>query len=82
MLGGKTQLLTMILYLLLKVSFNVYSHPQASLIYFMGEKFYRQSIHTAEYYLKMYSKDPVLLFFKGFGILMEGTTVYLDSFVY
>uniref|UniRef100_A0A8C7G3G7 Tetratricopeptide repeat protein 21B n=1 Tax=Oncorhynchus kisutch TaxID=8019 RepID=A0A8C7G3G7_ONCKI len=70
----------MILYLLLKVSFNVYFHPQASLIYFMGEKFYRQSIHTAEYYLKMYSKDPVLLFFKGFGILMEGTTVYLDSF--
>ncbi|CDQ97651.1 unnamed protein product [Oncorhynchus mykiss] len=46
----------------------------ASLIYFMGEKFYRQSIHTAEYYLKMYSKDPVLLFFKGFGILMEGRT--------
>ncbi|KAM9390536.1 tetratricopeptide repeat protein 21B-like, partial [Salvelinus alpinus] len=46
----------------------------ASLVYFMGEKFYRQSIHTAEYYLKMYNNDPVLLFFKGFGILMEGRT--------
>uniref|UniRef100_A0A674BXT0 Tetratricopeptide repeat domain 21B n=1 Tax=Salmo trutta TaxID=8032 RepID=A0A674BXT0_SALTR len=56
------------------LSFNVYSHPQASLVYFMGEKFYRQSIHTAEYYLNMYSQDPVLLFFKGFGILMEGRT--------
>ncbi|XP_055784139.1 tetratricopeptide repeat protein 21B-like isoform X2 [Salvelinus fontinalis] len=46
----------------------------ASLVYFMGEKFYRQSIHTAEYYLKTYHDDPVLLFFKGFGILMEGRT--------
>lgn len=71
----------MILYLLLKVSFNVYSYPQASLVYFMGEKFYRQSIHTAECYLNMYRQDPVLLFFKGFGILMEGTTnSILDSF--
>ncbi|XP_045566828.1 tetratricopeptide repeat protein 21B isoform X2 [Salmo salar] len=46
----------------------------ASLVYFMGEKFYRQSIHTAECYLNMYRQDPVLLFFKGFGILMEGRT--------
>ncbi|KAL1006258.1 hypothetical protein UPYG_G00069850 [Umbra pygmaea] len=46
----------------------------ALLVYLMGEKSYRQAIVTAGEYLKIYSNDPILLFFKAFGILMEGRT--------
>ncbi|XP_036378258.1 tetratricopeptide repeat protein 21B [Megalops cyprinoides] len=44
----------------------------ASLVYYFGEKYYRQAIMTSVQYLKLYGNDPVLLFFKAHGILMEG----------
>ncbi|XP_026769717.3 tetratricopeptide repeat protein 21B [Pangasianodon hypophthalmus] len=44
----------------------------ASLIYLLRERFYRQVIHTAVNYLKVYPNDPVLLFFKAFAALNEG----------
>ncbi|KAM4605930.1 tetratricopeptide repeat protein 21B-like [Polymixia lowei] len=36
------------------------------------EGFFRKTIHTAEEYLKLYTNDPLLLFFKAYGKLMEG----------
>lgn len=45
---------------------------QASLIYLLRERFYRQVINTALNYLKFYPNDPVLLFFKAFAALNEG----------
>lgn len=45
---------------------------QASLIYLLRERLYRQVIHTALRYLKLYPNDPVLLFFKAFATLNEG----------
>lgn len=45
---------------------------QASLIYLLRERFYRQVMDTALGYLKLYPNDPVLLFFKAFATLNEG----------
>ncbi|XP_035271756.1 tetratricopeptide repeat protein 21B-like [Anguilla anguilla] len=44
----------------------------ASIVYYFTEKYYRQTILTTAEHLKMYNADPVLLFFKAHGILMEG----------
>jgi len=45
---------------------------QPLIIYYMREKFFRHAINTAVKYLKLYSNDPVLRFFKAFATLMEG----------
>ncbi|XP_015209733.2 tetratricopeptide repeat protein 21B isoform X1 [Lepisosteus oculatus] len=44
----------------------------ASLTYYCREKYYHHVIQVASEYLKTYNNDPLLLFFKGYGILMEG----------
>ncbi|XP_065115136.1 tetratricopeptide repeat protein 21B [Paramisgurnus dabryanus] len=44
------------------------------IIYHMREKYFRHAINTAVKYLQLYNNDPVLLFFKAFGSLMEGHT--------
>lgn len=46
----------------------------ASLTYYCQEKYYRHVLKIASEYLKSYINDPVLLFFKAYGILMEGRT--------
>ncbi|KAK1171978.1 tetratricopeptide repeat protein 21B-like isoform X1 [Acipenser oxyrinchus oxyrinchus] len=46
----------------------------ASLTYYCQEKYYRHVMKIASEYLKSYTNDPVLLFFKAYGILMEGRT--------
>ncbi|XP_030623493.1 tetratricopeptide repeat protein 21B [Chanos chanos] len=43
-----------------------------SIIYYFREKFYRHAINTTVSYLRIHTNDPVLLFFKAIGILMEG----------
>ncbi|TSK16080.1 WD repeat-containing protein 48 [Bagarius yarrelli] len=45
---------------------------QASLIYLLRERFYRQVMSTALSFLELYPHDPVLLFFKAFATLNEG----------
>ncbi|XP_066538772.1 tetratricopeptide repeat protein 21B [Hoplias malabaricus] len=52
------------------------THPTCltSVIYFLRERFYRQAVNTAMSFLKTYPSDPVLLFFRAFGILNEGRT--------
>lgn len=50
----------------------IVSALQASLVYLLRERFYRQVINTALDYLKFYPNDPVLLFFKAFATLNEG----------
>nr|XP_055038043.1 tetratricopeptide repeat protein 21B isoform X1 [Misgurnus anguillicaudatus] len=44
------------------------------IIYYMREKYFRHAINTAVKYLQLYNNDPVLLFLKAFGSLMEGHT--------
>lgn len=52
---------------------------QASLIYLLRERFYRQVINTSLHYLRLYPNDPVLLFFKAFATLNEGNV--LDQYI-
>ncbi|XP_075683454.1 tetratricopeptide repeat protein 21A [Rhinoderma darwinii] len=43
----------------------------ASIIFYCNDKYYRQMQHITREGLQKYHNDPVLLFFKAYGILME-----------
>ncbi|KAG2458127.1 WDR48 protein, partial [Polypterus senegalus] len=47
---------------------------QASIVYYYQEKFYRHAINIANEHLKKNVNDPVMMFFKAYGALMEGRT--------
>uniref|UniRef100_A0A8C4RW38 Tetratricopeptide repeat domain 21A n=1 Tax=Erpetoichthys calabaricus TaxID=27687 RepID=A0A8C4RW38_ERPCA len=47
---------------------------QASIVYYYQEKFYRHAINIANEQLKKNVNDPVMMFFKAYGALMEGRT--------
>ncbi|XP_028660000.1 tetratricopeptide repeat protein 21B [Erpetoichthys calabaricus] len=46
----------------------------ASIVYYYQEKFYRHAINIANEQLKKNVNDPVMMFFKAYGALMEGRT--------
>lgn len=48
------------------------SSSQAHINYYCREKYYRHLQNTCLESLKKYGNDPVLVFWKAFGVLMEG----------
>lgn len=48
------------------------SSPQAEIIYYSQEQYFRHVQRAAALGLEKFSNDPVLQFFKTYGILREG----------
>lgn len=48
------------------------SSPQAGIIYYSQEKYFRHLQQAAAVGLEKFSNDPVLQFFKAYGVLREG----------
>lgn len=46
---------------------------QAAVLYYARERYYRHVQTSVLEVLKKYGSDPVLLFWKAYGIIMEGT---------
>ena len=46
---------------------------QAAVLYYAREQYYRHVQTSVLEVLKKYGSDPVLLFWKAYGIIMEGT---------
>lgn len=53
---------------------TVSSLPQAGIIYYSQEKYFRHVQQAAAVGLQKFSNDPVLQFFKAYGVLREGTS--------
>lgn len=55
------------------IEFKLYFfYLQALINYYCREKYYRHLQNTCLESLQKYGNDPVLIFWKAFGILMEG----------
>ena len=52
---------------------GVYFFNQAGVLYYARERYYRHVQTSVLEVLKKYGSDPVLLFWKAYGIIMEGT---------
>lgn len=50
---------------------------QASIIYYGQEKYFHHVLQAANVGLERYSSDPVLQFFRAYGVLGEGKTLFL-----
>jgi len=54
---------------------------QAGVLYYARERYYRHVQTSVLEVLKKYGSDPVLLFWKAYGIIMEGTCEALQHYV-
>ena len=52
---------------------GIYFFNQAGVLYYARERYYRHVQTSVLEVLKKYGSDPVLLFWKAYGIIMEGT---------
>lgn len=52
---------------------------QASIIYYCQEKYFHHVLQAANVGLERYSCDPVLQFFRAYGVLGEGKALFLPQ---